>query len=225
MNARMTRVAGAVSIAFGMGLAAPLHASMIQLVDGEGQDSGWEASWDDSLDPYVDITVDDVIFGSNAVYITKVAEFTQGPVNGLFPSIIIMFRQVSVNAVENIIVSEEFVTNSTGRDWSDFHILVTGGNDVAFNEANSSDFSVDPFTVATFSDSRHLDISGGIVADGETWEPGTAGVGDDLWIQATLRETEPLTTFFLKERPTPEPATLALLGLGASVALRRRRQF
>ena len=77
MNARTARVACAASIGATIGLAAPLHAGMILLTDNEGQSSGWKASWDDSLDAYVSITVDDVIFQSDAVYIQKTAEFTQ----------------------------------------------------------------------------------------------------------------------------------------------------
>lgn len=233
MNARMTRVVGAVTGALALGVAAPLYAGMIRLTDAEGQDSGWQASWDDSLDPYVSISVEDVIFDTNAVYIRKEAEFTQGPVNGLFPSIIIMFRQVSIEAVGNIVISEEVVTNSTGRSWTDFHMSVTGGNDVAFDpDATGASggggpigFSVGPFTGASFTNgNQRLNLDDGSVAAGETWQPGSPGIGDDLWISAEVRETAPLTTFWLKERPTPEPATLAMLGLAASAVIMRRRR-
>lgn len=234
MNARTARVACAASILAMIGLAAPLHAGMILLTDADGDSSGWAASWDDSLDPYVSITVEDVdIFETGAVYIKKTAEFTQGPVNGVFPSILIQFRQVSVDALSNIVISEEEITNSTGRDWTDFHMFVTGGNDVEFNVAQTAasggggpiGFSVDPFTGATFADAnRRLNLDDGTVPAGGVFEPGTAGFGDDLWIRATVRETSPLTTFFLKERPTPEPATAALLSGGAALLLLRRRK-
>jgi hypothetical protein len=234
MIPRTARVACAASILAWVGLAAPVHAGMILLNDDKGESSGWAASWDDSLDPFVSITVEDVdIFDTGAVYIKKTAEFTQGPVNGIFPSILIQFRQISPSAVSNIVISEESVTNSTGRDWTDFHMFVTGGNDVVFDVEQTASsggggpigFSVNPFTGATFAEAnRRLNLDDGTVPAGGVFEPGTAGIGDDLWIRATVRETSPLTTFFLKERPTPEPATAALLSVGAALVLMRRRQ-
>ncbi|MBA7554761.1 hypothetical protein ES705_47392 [subsurface metagenome] len=62
--------------------------------------SGWQASWDASLDPYVSITVDSET--SEAVYITKTAEFTQPPGPGGFKTIPIQFQQTSSTAVSLI---------------------------------------------------------------------------------------------------------------------------
>jgi hypothetical protein len=87
-------------------------------------------------------------------------------------------------------------------------------------------FTVAPFTNAVFADAnRRLDIDGGLVpGNGGLWNPGGGAEDGQLWIDVTpftIRQGELGAVFVLDELPTPEPSTIALLGLGA-VLLRRR---
>ncbi|MHC4126655.1 MAG: hypothetical protein ACYTE6_08985 [Planctomycetota bacterium] len=214
------RVLRALSLYAAMAVAAPAHAGF---VDVHG---GWRASWDDSLDGLVDIFSHGVV--GDAVFIEKSAEFTAGSVNGVFPSIDIVFTQTSPNAVGSIVIDDEIVINSTGEDWLDFHLELIG-DAVTFDDVSTASsggpgpigFSVDPFTVAAFSgDLKRLDISGGVVPDGGIWWPGVAG--GQLWIDVAPGI---VTTFALRETPSvPGPGSLALLALGGLLAIRRRRR-
>ncbi len=191
--------------------------------------SGWRAEWDSSLDPFVDINY--VTETSNAVFIQKAAEFTQGPVNGVFPSIPIIFRQIAWPAVSNIVIDDEIIVNSTGHDWTDFHIDLVDGQDALFDPvatANSGGggpigFSISPFMQAAFSgDLQRLDIWDGVVPNGGAWFPGDGATDGQLWINVNPHQEAPFTLFTLKETPTPEPASLVLLALGSVLMLRRR---
>lgn len=199
---------------------------------------GWQASWDESLDNFVDVTnalgegvvlIDPLGDGGDAIVIQKTAEFTQGPapLTGLFPTIPIAFSQTAATNVTHIVIEEEIITNSTGVDWTDFHMEVLDSGNAQFNpEATGNSggggptgLSIDPFTQAQFSvDQMSLDIDGGVVENGAVWNPGADLNGGQLWIDVIPTGS---TTFILKETPTPEPTTLSLLGLGG-LLLRRK---
>jgi hypothetical protein len=190
---------------------------------------GWQANWDDSLDPFVAIVSNGVV--GDAVFIQKAAEFTQGPdQQGLFPAIPITFVQKDPNAVSNIVIQDEIITNSTGVDWTDFHMDILDGNDAFFDPAATMNsggpppigWSIDPFTQAVFSNNnQRLDISGGVVPNGTQWFPGNGATDGDLWISVNPQAQQPFTVFTLKETPTPEPATVLALAIGG-LFLRRR---
>lgn len=194
--------------------------------------NGWQASWDDSLAGLVDVTSHGIVNvgGDDVMVIQKTAEFTQGPapLTGLFPSIPIAFTQTGATTVDFFAIDDEIITNSTGVDWTDFHMEVLDSGDALFDPAKTAlsggsgpiGFTISPFTQAEFSpDNQQLDIWGGVVADGEQWFPGNGATNGNLWIQLNPTGT---TTFTLKETPTPEPATMMLLGLGGLVYLRKR---
>jgi hypothetical protein len=195
---------------------------------------GWSAQWDNSLDGLVDINPVTVIStpDGDAVVIQKSATFTQGPVNGVFPSIPIVFAQTAANAAEFIVIDDEIIRNLTGVDWTDFHMdLVDGGNAVydpartaASGGAGPIGFTVLPFQQAAFSgDLERLDIWDGVVPHGAFWFPGDGITDGQLWIDvAPGSDPIEFTTFVLKETPTPEPGSLALLALGSGLLLRRR---
>ena len=206
-------------------LAVPASAGVVDI------GGGWEAVWDSSLDQYVDINPVEVI--GDVVFIQKSAQFTQGPVNGVFPSIPIIFRQTAYPAATSIVIDDEIITNSTGFDWTDFHIDLLDGEDVAFDPAASLasggggpiGWTIAPFTTAQFTtDLQRLDIAGGIVSDGGLWFPGDGASDGQLWINMLVQESQPYTVFTLKETPTPEPATLSLLAIGGIAMMRRRRR-
>ncbi len=191
---------------------------------------GWEASWDPSLDGLVDVTSFGVV--GDAVVIQKSAEFTQGPVLGIFPSIPITFRQTAPGAVHNIVIDDEIITNSTGVTWTDFHMEVIDSGDAVFDPAATAasggalpiGWTISPFTQAAFSSgNRKLDIWDGTVPNGSQWFPGNGVSDGQLWIAVNPHTAAPFTVFTLKESPTPEPVSVALLALGALTLLPKRR--
>jgi len=219
-----------VAISLGA-MALPASAGVKVLVDPiSGETSGWQASWESGLDPYVDIAVDSV--DSQAVVIQKFAEFN------LFKPILITFTQTSASAVSFIVIEDEGITNSSGVDWTDFHFeLLDGAGDVkdaVFVPAKTAasggpgpiGWYIGPFEQAAFADSDTvLNVWDGVVADGGTWFPGDGAQDGQLWIDVNPKLERPFTTFTLKEIPTPEPASAALLGLGMLVGLARRRRL
>lgn len=217
-------------VVFGVSLVAVVTSPVAAGVSNLG--GGWEALWDSSLDGSVSITSLGVV--DDAVFIQKSAEFTQPPVNGIFPAIPIVFRQIDASAVGNIVIENEIITNSTGVAWTDFHMQLINGNDAAFDPAATANsggpgpigFTIDPFTQAAFTpDNRGLDLWDGVVSDQTTWTPGNGVAGGQLWIDVAVGDgvNQPFTLFTLKETPTPEPAALMLLAIGGLALLQRRR--
>ncbi|HMQ16011.1 MAG TPA: hypothetical protein PKC49_08565 [Phycisphaerae bacterium] len=210
--------------AMALSLAASAHAGSIDI------GGGWRAAWDASLDGYVQIISNGVV--GDAVFIQKSAEFTQGPDQfGFFPAIPITFTQIEANAVHNIVIQDEIITNSTGHDWTDFHFDIIDAGDAWFDPvapANSGGappigWTIDPFTQAAFSpDLMRLDVWDGVVPNGTQWYPGDGLSNGDLWISVVPHAEAPFTVFTLKETPTPEPTTLLTLAMGG-LLLRRRR--
>ena len=218
------------SIAISAALAMPViaQAGTVNLCGGA---AGWSASWDNTLDGLVQIIAADCSQLANGrVFIDKSAEFTQPPVNGVFPGIPIVFTQTAVTNVTRLIIEDEIITNSTGQPWTDFHMVLTGP--AVFDPAASAvsggpppiGFSIAPFTIAGFSNGNtRLDISGGVVANGTQWFPGSGVSDGELHIVATPNAGQPFATFTLTETPTPEPSALTLLALGAVSLFGRRR--
>ena len=205
--------------------ATPAQAGVISL------GGGWQATWDSSLDPYVNIEVLDIT--DVAIFIRKSAQFIQGPVGGIFPSIPIVFQQVDASVIQYIVIEEESLLNSTGVAWTDFHMDLLDHGDAAFmfpdgvsgGLAPPIGFSVTPFTQAVFTNPQRLDIWGGVVSPGQTWSPGAGPDGGQLWIGVVSAPAgTPGTLFSFKETPTPEPASLVLLALGAWAAVRRPKR-
>jgi len=222
-----------LGVAFLMSVLAAnaVQAGSIDLCDGN---AGWRATWDNSLDGLVQIIASDCSqLASGRVFIEKSAQFTQGPSpSGVFPTIAITFTQTGPTNVTRIIIEDEIITNSTGVPWTDFHMDLIDSGDAVFDVAATAGsggpppigFSIAPFTIAGFSNGNtRLDIMGGVVPNGTTWFPGSGVLDGELHIAVNPHAQAPFTTFSLKETPTPEPASLSLLAIGAAVALRRRR--
>jgi hypothetical protein len=207
-------------------------------LSGPGFDCGWSASWDASLDGLVDVVAQGQVGG--ICVIEKAAEFTQGPslLTGLFPSIVITFTQTTQNAAPVIAINDEILTNSTGVLWTDFHMIIVDDGDAVFDPAATAasggggpiGWTIGPqFTNAAFSDGdTRLDIFDGPgVPDGTQWFPGDGATNGELFVNLATHDIDggeaPLV-WSLKETPTPEPGTLALLALGGGLAAARRRR-
>jgi hypothetical protein len=207
-----------------------------------GDDSGWDASYDDSI---VAISVNSVDPGGS-VEITIEKDFLQppNPVTGLFPPILIDFiqRLPDAQTAPTIYVLDESIHNGTGVHWTDFHWEVLNQGEAWFDADGSTDFGIEPpeFTevkmVPPFlnqhwgtrpSDPNQvviLDVDGGLgIAPDGFFSPSPGS--SMLVIQTDLEGTEALLSFTFKQFPTPEPTTLALMGVGAvGMALARRRR-
>ena len=214
---RMLAAAGATLASLALGGPAQAGLTIVNL------SGGWQASWDSALDPFVDLNDHGVVNG--ALFLEKSAQFTQGPVNGVFPSIDITFTQVSANAVANIVLDDEIITNSTGSPWTDFHMDLLGSSNVAFDPiatAASGGFSVNPFTSSSFTNANQtFNAFNGTIPNGSTWFPGA--VSGQLWIHVSNISPTSGITFTLSERPTPAPGVLGLLSVGLVCGSRRRR--
>jgi hypothetical protein len=200
-------------------LATDASAATMDLIDGEGDDSGWSVDIPDEFSSLVGITVDDVDLAEGTITIQKSAEFL------MLDTIPILFRQDVADApITQLIIDQEQIDNNTPVAWDGFRMQLIGFGAAAFDTADSAGFDVAPFTTKTFSNSdKTLTISGGgIVPSGGDWTPGAGG--GSLVINITPATSEPLADFFLKETPVPEPATMVLVVLGGIAMVGRRRR-
>jgi hypothetical protein len=118
----------------------------------------------------------------------------------------------------------EEVHNQTGIDWTDFELFLVNLPEgmpqfagAFFN--NDAPPTSDAFGPPTSAGDASLAFDGGVVPD----------TGQDIFNGIRIEFTETLTEgntyiFRLKELPTPEPASLILLGVLAMPVLVRRRQ-
>jgi hypothetical protein len=200
-------------------------------------DSGWQmiVSAENQLVgdigyPYIYGTIND------SLHLELDKTFHKGPDDfGFMSPLTIEFKKVSANAVNRIVIRDEYIVNNTGVEWVDFHmqLLVSMMNpEAGFNTSyipsggvlenvsysmpygyNGNPVRLD-FENSTGSGVSHIDGQ-------DIFQPGLA-YGD---IVIEINPNLPTgSRFGLKEIPTiPEPATAALLALGAIPALIQRQ--
>lgn len=197
------------------------------------EDTGWQAVWDNGLDGLVDIWIPrSSPPTANTIFIQKSAQFTQGPDEfGQFPTIPITFMQIGPSTITRIVIQDEIITNATGVDWTDFHFDLLDKGDAWFEHGPDFFFTTSPLDHQVFSaDNKSFSVDGfglgpggtdAVVPNNSVWFPGDGPTDGNLVIRVVSKTAEPYTVFTLKETPTPEPASVLLLALGA-LLLRRR---
>ena len=118
----------------------------------------------------------------------------------------------------SFILSDEIITNRTGVDWLDFHIIVISEVDV-----EGDIVLVSPFAQLEEVDNG-VNLFDGVFLSGASHQLFSLDASDPLTF---ANNTDSPIKFYIKEWPTvPEPATMGLLSLGSFglMALRRRRK-
>ncbi len=199
---------------------------IVPLNDGDAN-SGWQAVLPDNVN--IGIVVDRITDSFVRIEISK--SFVEAPEGGVFDPITIIFQQILPDdqTVSIIQITDESITNNTGVDWTDYHWLL-GDQAAAFNinDTESSNFSINPFTNMTWvaaagwgtSYASALNVDGGLVAAGETYTPGLDSGRLYINVNLALENSD----FSFAQNPTPEPASMLLMGLGAVAVIRRKRR-
>ena len=162
--------------------------------------------------------------------------------DGTMPAIILTFQQILPDGqcASRITINDESVTNSTDSAWSGFNFVLGQFSYASYNRPGTfpgdfggdaqQDFYTAPFdqhywTAGGGSEALHL--FDGLVPIGGSFSPGTFSGSLKIDVNLAYDGSAANGFFTLKEIPvpTPEPATLCLLGLGGMVmAIRRQRQ-
>jgi hypothetical protein len=192
---------------------------------------GWMADTEQG----VDLTLLSTSNNGITLSIEKSATFSSGVnADGFIEPLLVTFRQVSSNAVANISIDDETITNDTGTDWSGFRFIVEGGltnNGTVphFDSAASAGFLTAPFDVPTFmNNDKELRATGGTLSStalSNVWHPGL-NAGNLVIAADPFSSGNVAQTFVFKEQPIagsgpliPLPAAAwtslsGLLGLG-----------
>jgi len=213
------------------------EGASIGLVDQiTGEDSGWAVSMRTDIDggevmvPYVYGVTDD------AVIIELDKTFDRPFESGFGIPIILEFTKTSKDATQNIVIRDEYVKNQTGSTWVDYHMFLMVG-------LSSPNAGFDPAYVPHGDQLESVYYSANYGYNGfpiqlnfvDTDGSGVSSLlGDNIFQPGYVSGQIAIVTnpamgvgasFGLKEVPTiPEPATIALLGIGAVITLNRRRR-
>ena len=191
--------------------------------------SGWTVAVNEDWD--IGVAVDDVTDDAVIVQIAK--RFVGQPDEfGLMPAMYIEFIKTSEQAVNQIIITDEFVTNDTTETWIDYHMeLVVSIFDPEAGFSLASNPSGDQFATVELSGSNghnglptKFDFYNGYVPNNPpSQDDFRPGYDSGAIIIVADPEMQVGQRILLKEYPTiPEPVTLGLLLTGGLVLLKRR---
>jgi hypothetical protein len=142
----------------------------------------------------------------------------------LYP-VILEFSWPHTEDVDYILITNELITNLTGNDWADFEFFLVNFPDTP-SYAAASFYPHAGTTSDVFGDPTELladmiAFDGGIVS-GASGQLNVYNIGIDIDTGALPQEGT--RVFWLKQQPTPEPGTLALLGMAALAFARRPKR-
>jgi len=206
----------------GPAIATPLTP----LIDGEGDDSGWSVGISGTTTGF---SVIDVDLGASEVVLTVEKDYQGHTVDGgdiEFPVGLLTFvhEDGGGQAVSRIIIRSETVANNTGISWTAFRWSIFETGVAQFNRSASSGWVTSPLTVQTWQnvDGGDSNLAGALLADGGVVPSGGIfSPSVDLVIDTDIGDG---ASFTLKQHVMPEPAALAMFGLGAVVLAARRRR-
>jgi hypothetical protein len=188
--------------------AGTAQARTIDLVDNNGVSSGWTATVPDTGDA-ASLSLTFVRSANGVFYFDKTATLTTNDA-----ALVIEFNRVSSTA-STLAIGTESITNSTGTDWTGFRTFVStataaGGTGAGFQlSLEPGGFNIDPFTIMNFTNNNtEMDVTGGTVANGTAWTPGSANSGGVAIISGNSADNR----FLLKEiasTPTAIPLPAA----------------
>ena len=220
----------------GLAVASTASARTVNLTDGSGANIGWTATIPDVGDD-ASIQLSFVRSANGVVYINKTATVTSNN-----SALVIEFDRTSASA-PTLAIGTESITNSSGTDWTGFRTFVstataTGGTGAGFQlSAAAGGFNISPFTTMAFTNNNtEMDATGGTVATGTTYSPGSATTGGLVILSGSSTDDR----FLLKEialtggntgpgPAVPLPAAAwtglsTLLGLGLVAGAKRVRR-
>jgi hypothetical protein len=228
---KRTKLASIVALTVVLGIVSVASADIVY------ESKGWRftmPSWslpqsgaaivEDQLGPNVQ-NPEDILL----IELSKVFKGEPSALTGSMPSMQIGITQIADDAdtASQIVINDEAILNLTSVAWIDFHMILVTDDQVGFNTALSEGINSEPFANMGWEGfnsvgATELNFWNGIVGVGDQFSPGS--LSGEIVIDADLSGDEPVS-FFLKEIPTiPEPATMAILGLGGLTALLRRKR-
>jgi hypothetical protein len=226
---------GAVGVV-GLVAAGPVGARTVNLVDGSGASIGWTATIPDAGDD-ASIQLSFVRSAGGTYFFDKTATVTSND-----SALVIEFDRTSASA-PSLAIGTESITNNSGSDWTGFRTFAStatpGGAGAGFQLSTADGgFNIDPFTNMSFTNNNtEMDLTGGTVANGTAFTPGSATSGGIVILSGTATDGR----FLLKEigltgggttgpgPAVPLPAAAwtgmsTLLGLGLIGAAKRIRR-
>ena len=185
--------------------------------------NGWEATlFSDNIDLVVDNENDpDLVVLQKFAIFDVIDGFTGSPA-----SVSIGFRQTLPDELtaSRIVITEEFLTNKTGMNWTGFRMILLGPH-VSFKSSALDDLVINPFAEFELLNegTEVFFFGGGVVENDSFWNPrGPGGIAIDIDLYSDLPDDR--INFVLKELPVvPGPYSLALIS-GAMLVTRRRRR-